>query len=75
MLSSYIIKYPFFLCVQRKDYSVITKLLPPKYEYVISVRLSKKQMEMYKKYLELNVTHDPTNPNRVSKHFNYEYLL
>ena len=54
---------------QRKDYSVITKLLPPKHEYVISVRLSKIQMELYEKYLQLNVTHDPNNPNRVGNVF------
>ncbi len=44
---------------------MITKLLPPKHEYVIAVRLSKEQMELYEKYLDLNVTKDPLNPNRV----------
>lgn len=38
-------------CIQRKDYSVIQNLLMPKYEYVISVRLSEKQIELYRKYL------------------------
>ncbi|XP_053400537.1 transcriptional regulator ATRX-like [Mercenaria mercenaria] len=42
-------------CVQRKDYSALTKFLPPKFEYVISVRLSKVQMSLYEKYLEMNV--------------------
>ncbi|XP_033127122.1 transcriptional regulator ATRX-like [Anneissia japonica] len=38
-------------CVQRRDYSALTNYLPPKYEYVISVRLSKIQIELYEKYL------------------------
>ncbi|XP_072040864.1 LOW QUALITY PROTEIN: uncharacterized protein [Amphiura filiformis] len=38
-------------CVQRKDYSVITKFLPPKHEYVLSVRLSPKQVKLYELYL------------------------
>jgi len=37
--------------VQRKDYTALTKFLPPKHEYVISVRLSKVQIELYEKYL------------------------
>ncbi|KAL4229967.1 hypothetical protein ACF0H5_010356 [Mactra antiquata] len=40
-------------CVQRKDYSALTKFLPPKFEYVISVRLATVQMSLYEKYLEL----------------------
>jgi len=40
--------------LQRKDYSALTKFLPPKFEYVISVRLSKVQMQLYEKYLELS---------------------
>ncbi|XP_060067660.1 transcriptional regulator ATRX-like [Ylistrum balloti] len=39
-------------CVQRKDYSALTKFLSPKFEYVISVRLSKVQIELYQKYLD-----------------------
>lgn len=38
-------------CVQRKDYSVIKDQLPPKREYVLSVRLSSKQVELYRAYL------------------------
>jgi transcriptional regulator ATRX len=45
-------------CVQRKDYSCLSKFLPPKFEYVISVRLSSVQVELYQKYLDLNVTFD-----------------
>lgn len=42
--------HSFFLS-QRRDYSALTKFLPPKNEYVISVRLSKVQMELYERYL------------------------
>jgi transcriptional regulator ATRX len=38
-------------CVQRKDYSVITSVLKPKHEYVLSIRLSDKQIELYRGYL------------------------
>ncbi|XP_067663405.1 transcriptional regulator ATRX-like isoform X2 [Haliotis asinina] len=40
-------------CVQRRDYSALTKFLPPKFEYVISVRLSPVQIDLYEKYLDL----------------------
>lgn len=38
-------------CVQRKDYVVIKDQLPAKREYVLSVRLSPKQIELYRLYL------------------------
>lgn len=38
---------------QRRDYSDLMKFLPPKHEYVISVRLSALQVDLYKKYLEI----------------------
>lgn len=38
-------------CVQRKDYSVIKDQLPPKREYVLSVRLSQIQIDLYRAYL------------------------
>ncbi|CAL1534464.1 unnamed protein product [Lymnaea stagnalis] len=40
-------------CVQRRDYSALTKFLPPKQEYVISVRLTNIQIDLYEKYMEL----------------------
>lgn len=39
-------------CVQRRDYSVLTPFLPPKYEYIISVKLSPMQISLYKHYME-----------------------
>jgi transcriptional regulator ATRX len=35
-------------CVQRKDYHVLAKHLPEKHEYIISVRLTSFQQELYK---------------------------
>lgn len=37
---------------QRKDYSALTKFLSPKHEYVLLVRLSKPQIDLYQKYLD-----------------------
>jgi transcriptional regulator ATRX len=39
-------------CVHRCDYSVLAKYLPPKHEFIISVRLSPLQVALYKAYLE-----------------------
>jgi transcriptional regulator ATRX len=41
-------------CVQRKDYLVIQSLLPKKREYVLNIRLSDKQIELYRAYLKTN---------------------
>lgn len=39
--------------VQRRDYSELTKCLPPKHEYVLAVRISPLQCELYRRYLDL----------------------
>ncbi|XP_030594696.1 transcriptional regulator ATRX isoform X2 [Archocentrus centrarchus] len=39
-------------CVQRKDYTALTKFLPPKHEYVLSVRVTPIQAKLYRYYLE-----------------------
>ncbi|KAH9373604.1 hypothetical protein HPB48_014799 [Haemaphysalis longicornis] len=39
-------------CVQRCDYSALAPYLPPKYEYVISVRLSDVQVSLYRHFLQ-----------------------
>lgn len=46
---------------QRRDYSALTKFLPPKYEYIVSVRLSPLQIKLYEKYLEMFVGNN-SNP-------------
>lgn len=35
-------------CVHRRDYSVLAKYLPPKQEYVLFIRLTKEQIDLYK---------------------------
>lgn len=35
-------------CVQRRDYSVLAPFLPPKFEYVLSIRLTPLQTQLYK---------------------------
>nr|XP_033802235.1 transcriptional regulator ATRX isoform X1 [Geotrypetes seraphini] len=39
-------------CVQRKDYTALTKFLPPKYEYVLAVRMTSIQCKLYRYYLD-----------------------
>uniref|UniRef100_A0A8C7LBH5 DNA helicase n=1 Tax=Oncorhynchus kisutch TaxID=8019 RepID=A0A8C7LBH5_ONCKI len=39
-------------CVQRRDYSALTKFLPPKHEYVIAVRVTPLQYRLYCYYLD-----------------------
>ncbi|XP_063793244.1 transcriptional regulator ATRX isoform X2 [Pseudophryne corroboree] len=39
-------------CVQRRDYTALTKFLPPKHEYVLAVRLTAIQCKLYRYYLE-----------------------
>ncbi|XP_077360451.1 transcriptional regulator ATRX-like isoform X2 [Festucalex cinctus] len=39
-------------CVQRRDYSELTEFLPPKYEYVVAVRVSPLQYRLYSHYLQ-----------------------
>ncbi|CAG2106633.1 unnamed protein product [Medioppia subpectinata] len=39
-------------CVHRKDYNVLVPYLPPKLEFVLSVCLTEKQIELYSQYLE-----------------------
>lgn len=43
----------FYFCLrQRKDYTALTKFLPPKHEYVLSVRVTPIQCKLYRYYLE-----------------------
>uniref|UniRef100_A0AAR2JFC9 Helicase C-terminal domain-containing protein n=1 Tax=Pygocentrus nattereri TaxID=42514 RepID=A0AAR2JFC9_PYGNA len=44
-------------CVQRRDYSVLTRFLPPKHEYVLSIRMTPLQCKLYTHYLQ-NYTGD-----------------
>ncbi|XP_067126191.1 transcriptional regulator ATRX homolog isoform X2 [Centruroides vittatus] len=39
-------------CVQRCDYNSLTSVLPPRHEYVISLKLSDVQVKLYKHFLE-----------------------
>ncbi|VUZ53050.1 unnamed protein product [Hymenolepis diminuta] len=39
-------------CVQRRDYSCLTKYLPPRLEYVLKIRLCDVQCELYRAFLQ-----------------------
>lgn len=44
--------------VDRKDYSLLKDYLPPKFEYIISVRLSDLQSTLYETYLKQQVNQE-----------------
>lgn len=46
-------------CVQRRDYLILAPYLPPKYEYIINIKLSEKQEALYKHYLAEEINPDP----------------
>ncbi|KAI5742804.1 hypothetical protein M8J77_011475 [Diaphorina citri] len=48
--------------VQRKDYNVLTPFLPPKYEYVISIKLTDLQIKLYSHYLQSHVNTGDNKP-------------
>merc|ERR1712087_61122 len=54
-------------CVQRRDYSALTKFLPPKHEYVIKVRLSPLQIKLYTEYLDKFVHKKDQPPEEKKK--------
>ncbi|XP_037045862.1 transcriptional regulator ATRX homolog [Bradysia coprophila] len=48
-------------CVHRRDYSVLAQFLPPKEEHVLFIRLTKKQMDLYKYYMVNFIVSKPVN--------------
>lgn len=44
----------FFLPHQRRDFRILAKALPPKQEYVLNIRFSSLQDQLYSKYLKDN---------------------
>lgn len=51
-------------CVQRRDYSVLAPFLPPKHEYVISIKLTPMQIKLYKHYMESKSRSNDENGGR-----------
>ena len=68
--------YILLSSLQRRDYSALTKFLPPKQEYVISVRLSEKQMTLYEQYLQRSGQVDGQITTRGAQLFkDYQQLM
>lgn len=51
-------------CVQRRDYNVLAPFLPPKHEYVISLKLTPMQVKLYKYYMENKARQNEDNGAR-----------
>nr|CAD2179098.1 unnamed protein product [Meloidogyne enterolobii] len=59
-----------------RDYSVLRNSLPPKQEYVINIRLTKVQIDLYKKYLDFrNLTEEKRGTNDVGVRLLYDHLI
>ncbi|KAL7834252.1 hypothetical protein SRHO_G00284990 [Serrasalmus rhombeus] len=61
-------------CVQRRDYSVLTRFLPPKHEYVLSIRMTPLQCKLYTHYLQ-NYTGEGNGVNRLFQDFQILSLI
>ncbi|XP_036435918.1 transcriptional regulator ATRX-like isoform X1 [Colossoma macropomum] len=61
-------------CVQRRDYSVLTRFLPPKHEYVLSIRMTPLQCKLYAHYLQ-NYTGEGDGVNRLFQDFRILSLI
>src|SRR5690242_6329645 len=48
--------------VDRKDYSLLKEYLPPKFEYIINIRLSDLQSRLYNLYLQEKVPKTQRSP-------------
>ncbi|XP_076847145.1 ATRX chromatin remodeler, like isoform X2 [Brachyhypopomus gauderio] len=61
-------------CVQRRDYSALTPFLPPKREYVLSIRMTSLQCQLYRHYLH-NYTGEGYGVNRLFQDFQILSLI
>jgi len=57
-------RYLFTESVQRLDYTILTPHLPPKYEYVIAVKMSDLQVKLYRQYLKYHSRGGPKKSGR-----------
>ncbi|XP_055639818.1 transcriptional regulator ATRX homolog isoform X2 [Toxorhynchites rutilus septentrionalis] len=53
-------------CVQRRDYAVLAPFLPPKLEFVISIKLTSMQCTLYKYYMEHQTKRQSEESKRAS---------
>lgn len=53
-------------CVQRRDYAVLAPFLPPKLEFVVSIKLTPLQVTLYKYYMETQARKQSDETKRAS---------
>ncbi|KAF7637424.1 hypothetical protein Mgra_00003168 [Meloidogyne graminicola] len=58
-----------------RDYSVLRNSLPPKQEYVINIRLTKLQINLYKKYLDFRNVSDEKIRGEFGMRLLYDHLI
>jgi transcriptional regulator ATRX len=67
--------------IDRKDYSLLKKYLPPKFEYIINIRMSDLQSTLYEIYLRKQQSNQSESLTSLKKDFksaklfaDYQYL-
>ncbi|CAF3746940.1 unnamed protein product [Rotaria socialis] len=62
-------------CTHRRDFNVLRKYLPEKYEYVIKVYMGDLQKQLYNKYLRIQNIDPDAGFNTAKLFADYQYLM
>ncbi|CAF0990223.1 unnamed protein product [Rotaria sp. Silwood1] len=62
-------------CTHRRDFNVLRKYLPEKYEYVIKIYMCDLQKQLYNKYLKIQNIDPSTGFNTAKLFADYQYLM
>ncbi|CAF2952071.1 unnamed protein product [Rotaria sp. Silwood2] len=62
-------------CTHRRDFNVLRKYLPEKYEYVVKIYMCDLQKQLYNKYLKIQNIDPSTGFNTAKLFADYQYLM